>query len=81
MNFFLLPTKPIEPQPKSSYAKERDIFLAKAQAIKKRRQLRRFAILKLWLRDPRRASQRVFNRFHKGADHADVLHPRRAFDT
>ncbi len=81
MNFYLLPSRPTEPQPLSSYAKEREIFLAKAQAQKKRRQLRRFAMLKLWLRDPRRASQRVLNRFHKGTDHTDVLHPRRAFDT
>ncbi len=81
MNFYLLPSRPSEPQPLSSYAKEREIFRAKAHALKKRRQLRRFALLKLWLREPRRASQRVLNRFHKGADHADILHPRRAFDT
>lgn len=81
MNFYLLPSRPSEPQPLSSYAKEREIFRAKANALKKRRQLRRFTLLKLWLRDPRRASQRVLNRLHKGTDHTNVLHPRRAFDT
>lgn len=81
MNFYLLPSRPSETQPLSSYAKEREIFRAKAHALKKRRQLRRFALLKLWLRDPRRASQRVLSRFHKGADHTHVLHARRALDT
>ena len=81
MNYYLLPSRPNESQPLSSYAKEQEIFRAKAHALKKRRQLRRFALLKLWLRDPRRASQRVFNRLHQGTDHTDVLHPRRAFDT
>ncbi len=81
MNFYLLPSHPPEPQPMSSYAKEREIFRAKAGALKKRRQLRRFALLKLWLRDPRRASKRLLNGLHKGADHTDVFHPRRAFDT
>lgn len=65
----------------SSYAKEQEIFRAKADAIKKRRQLRRFVMLKLWVRDPRRASKRVLHRFHKSSDHTDVLHSRRAFDT
>jgi len=81
MNFCLLPLRLEQPLPKSSFAQERDFYLAKARVIKKRRQLRRFAVLKLWLLDPRRASQRVLNRFHKGTDHANVLHPRCAFDT
>lgn len=81
MQYHVLPMPRPEPLPKFGYAAEREFIRQKAHALKKRRQLRRFALLKLWLRDPRRASQRVLNRFHKGADHADVLHPRRAFDT
>jgi hypothetical protein len=81
MNFCLLPLRLEQPHPKSSFAQERDFHLAKARAIKKRRQLRRFAVLKLCLCNPRRGLQRVLNRFHKSTDHTDVLHPRRAFDT
>ncbi len=81
MNFCLLPMRLDPPLPKSGFAQERDFYRSKARALKKRRQLRRFAVLKLWLRDPRRGLQRVLNRFHKSTDHTDVLHPRRAFDT
>ena len=49
----VLPPEPPQPvRPLSSYAKEQEIFHAKARAIKKRRQLRRFVKLKKWLKQP-----------------------------
>ncbi len=81
MHIVLPPTPHEAPRPLSGFAKERALFETKERALKRRRRLRRLVLLKLWLRDPRRALQRVLNRLHKGADQTHVLHSRRAFDT